>query len=209
VGYETNHSQIFRGVNVDLGCDRHFKVFDNFKIIPENCFGCYKVYVEPRTVVELIKLLLVFDSLKIPNDNVRKCMVEVRPGISGAYKGYLYCRGLEEGEILKKSVAAIVSEKISSEIPVSIKRGCSEFSMAYPSYGYIKDGSTPPMSYKKQWREKEIYTDEHLVTYQYPLFYDTYNHSGLTLLDAFVFHVWVGYAAAIGDLSYLTLSKSP
>ena len=40
-------------------CERHHKVFNDFKIIPENCFGCFKVQANPKNVIDLIKLYLI------------------------------------------------------------------------------------------------------------------------------------------------------
>ena len=197
--------QFYRGVMSDLDCIRHFVVFDTFKAIPEYCFGCFKVSIEPRTVVELFKLMLVFDRLELPNDNTRKCHVEVRPEIPGAYKGLIYCRNLDEGTEILKVVKTIVGEKISDKIPVSVKRGCSEYKIAYPEYADFADNG---MTYNEEWREHEAYTDKNLVRHIYPAEFDTHNHSGITLRDAVVMRSWLAYAAAIGDLSYLKIFKT-
>ena len=49
INVETKESQIFRRNSVDLNCNRHMSVFNTHSIIPEFCFGCYKVQVEPRS----------------------------------------------------------------------------------------------------------------------------------------------------------------
>ncbi len=206
---DTSSSEIARGINFDLGCQRHFKVFNTFNSIPEFCFGCYKVYVEPRTVVELIKLLLMFDSLELPADNTRKCMIELRPSIPGAYKGYIYCNNFEEGHGILEIVRTIVSEKISKDVPVSLKRGCSEFSVAYPNYGQMNGRHPPLMNYNEAWREHEDTVDKNHIGHKYPAVFNTHNHSGMTLEDALVMRKWLGYAAAIGDTDYLKVSGTP
>jgi len=91
-----NRSQIYRRNTIDLNCNRHLEVFNNFNAIPEYCFGCYKVQVEPKTIIELFKLYFVFDQLQLPQNNSRKCLVELRPEISGTYKGLIYCFNLNE-----------------------------------------------------------------------------------------------------------------
>ncbi|MCK4708647.1 MAG: hypothetical protein KAU21_08525, partial [Gammaproteobacteria bacterium] len=103
------HTQFHRGVGLHVwkdqhpgGCARHMSVFNKFNIIPKYCFACYKVLIEPRTVVELFKLMVVLEKIKLPNDNTRKCIVETREQVSGAYKGFIYCRGIEEGEEILK-----------------------------------------------------------------------------------------------------------
>ena len=206
---ETSFSEIARGINFDLGCQRHFKVFNTFNSIPEFCFGCYKVYVEPRTVVELIKLLLIFDSLELPADNTRKCMIEVRPNIPGAYKGYIYCNNFEEGHGILDIVRTIVGAKISQDVPVSLKRGCSEFSIAYPDYGKMNGKHPPSMNYNEAWRQHEDTVDNNIVGHKYPAAFDTHNHLGMTLEDALIMRKWLEYAAAIGDENYLKVSGTP
>ncbi len=206
---ETSLTEIARGINFDLGCKRHFKVFNTFQSIPEFCFGCYKVYVEPRTVVELIKLLLIFDSLELPADNTRKCMIEIRPKVTGAYKGYIYCNNFEEGHDILDVVRTVVGEKISRDVPVSLKRGCSEFSIAHPSYGQMNGRQPPSMTYDEAWREHEDFVDDNLIGHEYPAVFDTHNHSGMTLEDALIMRKWLEYAAAIGDMTYLKVSGTP
>ena len=96
-GGDPTSLQIFRGISGLLwkdqhpaGCFRHFTVFNKFSVIPKYCFDCCKVLIEPRTVVELFKLLMVFEKLELPNDNTRKCMCESRDFCSGTYKGFIY-----------------------------------------------------------------------------------------------------------------------
>jgi len=199
-------TQIWRGETYYQGCDRHFVVFNNFNAIPKYCFSCYKVYVEPRTVLELFKLMMVFDSIKLQNDKTRKCMVEIRPKISGAYKGYIYCQGHDEGMEILKMVREVVTEKISKDVQVILKRGCSEYALAYPEFVQNDEDGNSVMTYKEAWSDHEDYTDKNLVKDIYPPVLDSYNHSGLTLRDTLVMHNWLAYAAAIGDSSYMEIS---
>ena len=39
-------------------------IFKEHGIIPEFCFSCFKVQVEPNSVIDLIKLFVVFDYFK-------------------------------------------------------------------------------------------------------------------------------------------------
>ncbi len=209
LGNESGPTQLWRGQKYDQGCKRHMVVFNTFNVIPEYCFGCFKVQIEPRTVVELVKLMLVFNSLALANDNTRKCMVEARPEISGTYKGLIYCHGLAEANEIQALVQNVVGEKISRHIPVFVKRGCSEYPLAYPRYGHIDEKTSPLMSYNEEWREHEDNADKNLLGHTYPYAFDSYNHAGLTLRDALVLRSWIAYASAIGDLSYLKISGSP
>ena len=205
-------TQLFRGIsehtweNQHPGCcTRHLLVFDKFNIIPRYCFNCYKVLVEPRTVVELFKLMVVFEKLELPIDNTRKCMVEGREGISGAYKGYIYCRGLEEGKEITEMVRKVVSEEISAKIPVNLKRGCSEYAVPYPEYAQIGDGKNL-MTFKEEWQEYEDLADKQLVFKLPHEEHETFNKPAYDQDDAGVMLAWLKYAATIGDPSYLKIS---
>ena len=78
---QTDLSQIYRNNSMDLNCKRHKTIFNKFNIIPKFCFSCYKVQIEPRTILELIKLMVIFDRIKLDENNIRKCMIELRPDV--------------------------------------------------------------------------------------------------------------------------------
>lgn len=204
--------QFFRGKTLRMwegqrpgGCNRHMTVFKKFNVIPEYCFSCYKILVEPRTVVELFKLMVVFDKLKLPADNTRKCMVECRKQVSGSYKGFIYCRSIEEGEEILKMVQKVVSQDISKEIPATLKRGCSEYALAYPEYAQAgKDAEV--MEYRDEWREYEELADKSLGFKTPPTGRETFDTPAYTQRDAEAMYYWLTYAATIGDLSYLKIS---
>ena len=60
-----NKSQIFRDDAKDLNCERHFQIFNTFNVIPKFCFGCYKIQIDIKNVLELFKLYIVFDKIKL------------------------------------------------------------------------------------------------------------------------------------------------
>lgn len=187
-------------------CERHMSLFLKASIIPEYCFGCYKILIEPRTVVELFKLMVVFERIKLPDDNTRKCIVEGREKVTGTYKGYIYCRGRHEGNVLTEIFKKIVSEEISSEIPISLKRGCSEYALVYPEFAQLEN-STSKIQHSKEWQEQEALFDSKSTENHKPPVTDTYNQPGYTLYDAEVMLAWLKYAATIGDKSYLNISS--
>ena len=190
------------------GCNRHLSVFDKFNIIPKYCFDCYKVLVEPRTVMELFKLLIVFDKIKLQNDYTRKCMVEAREGMSGTYKGYIYCRSIEEGKEICKIVEEVVSEDISKNIMVTLKRGCSEYALSYPEYAQIRQDAGA-MDYKMEWQKYEDLAEKELVISSQAHVIGAYNSSRYAQLEAHIMLAWLRYAATIEDLSYLKISGRP
>ena len=198
----TNRTEVFRGAVTENDCRRNLMLFNTFNIIPEQCFSCFKVTFEPRTVMELFKLLFVFANLKLPNDNPQKCMVEVRPNMTGTYKGFIYCKSLNEGREILSFVQPIIGKAIDKEIPIFVKRGCSEFPAVYPEYGNIQDNTNQQMSYNEEWREHEAYANKHMRVPSGNTNNFTNDHSGFTLLDVLVMRKWLEYAAKIGDLSY-------
>jgi tetratricopeptide (TPR) repeat protein len=200
--------QMYRGEIFPQNCEKHLKIFNTFNIIPKRCFDCYKVVIKPRTVVELFKLMVVFCNIKLPYDNTRKCMVEVRPDISGTYTGLIYCQSHDQGNKILKIVKKIVSDRISKNIQLSIKRGCSEYPIAYPEYGHHEKSGIPLMSYNEKWRKYEDFTENNLATTRRSSSLYSNNHPGFTVRDVMVMRTWLAYAAMIGDLSYLKLSGS-
>ena len=131
---ELEASQIHRETKIKYDCERHFEIFDNFNVIPENCFECYKIQIKPRSIIELFKLYLLFDKINLQKNLTRKCMIELRPNVKGAYKGYIYCIGLQEAEETIRLLNPILNRTISDKIPREIKRGCSEFALSYPNF---------------------------------------------------------------------------
>ena len=201
--------QLYRGVlltdlqNQPHDCMRHITVFNKFNIIPRNCFNCYKVLIEPRTVMELFKLLVIFDNIKFSADNTRKCMVECREEISGAYKGFIYCLNPKEGEEIAGWMSQVVSEEISNKIPVTLKRGCSEYALVYPEYAQIRN-TEEIMEYKEEWQQYEDMVDKDYIADKNKV--KTFNKPAYTLNEAKIMLAWLKYAATIGDLSYLEIT---
>jgi len=187
------------------GCKRDMAIFHRFKVIPKYCFDCYKILIEPRTVVELLKLVIFFEKLTLPNDNTRKCMAEIRAQVSGTYKGYIYCRGIKEAEKIVNLIKKPIAKDISKKILISVKRGCSEYAFAYPEYTQIRNGK-PMMQYREEWQVYEDRVDENFIVDAQLSENDTNNHPAYTLDEAVTMFYWLQYAATIGDMSYLKIS---
>jgi hypothetical protein len=156
--------------------------------------------------MELFKLLIVFVRLDPPNDNTRKCAIEVREKVSGAYMGLIYCDGIDEGNEMLKMTSNVIAEEISEEISVTMKRGCSEYAAAYPGYGRVEQGVTF-MQYKEEWKIYEDIADERIVfDPTQPEVGETYNRPEFVAQEAHIMNVWLSYAATNGDLTYKDIS---
>jgi len=193
---EYNFTEIFRKNTNNLNCKRHFEVFNKFNVIPEFCFSCYKVQVEPKNIIDLLKLYIVFDNLNLKKNNSRKSFIEVRPDIAGVYKGLIYCTGIKEAEQIENLLTPIIKTVINNKTSISIKRGCSEFAISYPKFKDKKNN----MNYEKSWKEKENIIDKQQLNKEKIIIKDTL--SGFTINDFLIMKNWMMYAKKIGDTNY-------
>ena len=200
-------SQIYRRNKVDLNCNRHHKVFNKFNIIPKFCFSCFKIQIEPKNVLELFKLFLIFDSLKLPKNNTRKCLVELRPNISGVYKGLIYCSSMEEVNEILKDITPILKEVVDRKIKIIIRRGCSEFSDKHEDYKETNKDARDFMKYKNEWHEKEKIIDINEAKNKKIKKVFTDSISGLSISDVLVMNNWLNYAREIKDITYNDISE--
>lgn len=202
--------QIFRGPrhlrDAPLGgCKRHKTVFNQFGAIPEYCFDCYKVLITPHTVMGLFKLLMVFERLDLPSNNTRKCMVEGRPKHAGTYKGYVYCRSIEEGGEVLKILQEAVAVDISPHVPVTLERGCSEFARVYPEYAQIRS-KAEIMKYPEAWKVHEDFVDDLFAGMPESVAGPSGTDEPYAPWEIFAMQYWLSYAATIGDVSYLKIA---
>jgi tetratricopeptide (TPR) repeat protein len=202
----TDLSQVYRRNAVDLNCKRHTTVFNKFNIIPKFCFGCYKVQVEPKSILELIKLFVVFDQIKLVENNTRKCMVELRPEISGFYKGLIYCSNLEEAYQIADYLQLVIEENIGPGLHAAVKRGCSEYAISFPDYKEINRSGPQLMSYNDDW--KLIEEDHDSINSIKSDKIISPSLSGLNLSDVLIIRNWIDYAKGIGDPSVHLLNQS-
>ncbi len=198
---ETPFSQIYRKNEKNLNCKRHMLIFNEHKIIPEFCFECYKVQVEVDSVIELIKLFLVFNSFKC--ENTRKCMVETRKDVSGFYKGLIYCSGLKEALKVSEAINIAIKKHLRTDLKSNIKRGCSEYALEFPEYKEIRLSGDQPMDYKKDWLEIEREFDKSNNDWGK----STPNIDGFNLNNFLVMRNWLAYARKIGDKSVIKITN--
>ena len=190
-------TQIYRKNTFNLNCDRHHTIFKQKNIIPNFCFGCFKIQIEPKDVLNLMRLYLIFDNFNFPNNNWRKCFIELRHQMPGAYKGLIYCSSLREAEEIIKDLFPILNKYL--KFKYSIKRGCSEFYRSFPNFKNIKETEKNFMNYDKKWRIEELEMDSKLNSKKYTL---TNSVVGLTIHDILTINQWANYANMIGDQSY-------
>lgn len=204
IDYE--ESQIFRRNQTNLNCDRHFKVFNKFKIIPKYCFNCFKVQINLKNVKDLIKLFFVFNKIELKKNNIRKCVTETRENVSGNYKGYIFCTGLPDAkEVLKITSNEIKKTKLIP-LKVDIKHGCTEFYDKFPEYKEINLDGKQNFNYSKEWETIENSFDRKLLKisdYDEKVVGPT--HNKINLSDILIIKNWLKYAKLIGDNTCLDI----
>ena len=199
----SNETQLFRKNSKNLNCSRHFKVFNEYDIIPKFCFSCYKVQINLINVVDLIKLFLVFNNLYLKNNNIRKCIVEMRQNIKGNYKGYIYCEGISEAQDIIKKLNQKIKEANINKFNLNIKHGCSEYYKSYPAFEEISTDEDKEFKYLSSWAEKEKLIDLRepiRLKKDEKIWGETLK--GIHLSDILIINNWIYYADATGDYSY-------
>ena len=194
-------SQIHRRNGYDLNCNRHHKAFNKFNIIPKYCFSCFKIQIELTTVSNLIRLFFIFDQLRLPKDNIRKCFIELRPGIPGTYKGLIYCSSIEEAESVFEIVKPYMQKLMLDNFDIKIKRGCTEFDLAFPGYKKVDDLNK--IVYDEEWTKKEELID-HEISNGSQKGKKVFNRSlsGTCLGDILIINNWLNYAKLLNYKSY-------
>ncbi len=193
-------TQTYRRNSIDLNCKRHHKIFNQNDIIPKYCFSCFKIQIEPKNILELVKLFFIFDKFKFPNNNWRKCMIELRPEVSGTYKGLIYCSSVDEANKILNDINPTLNFFMIKK--VNIKRGCSEFYKSFPDFKQTDNKESNFMNYENEWQEIEKKADDKDVFNQ-KKFAETL--PGLSISDFLIMNQWLNYAKLIDDLSYKDL----
>ena len=133
-------------------------------------------------------------------------MVELRPQISGFYKGLIYCSGIDEANIIAKKLDCILKEQVSPSLKSDIKRGCSEYALSFPLYKEINMLGPQTMNYNKDWKSIEIQYDRAFPSNKKRNTSPTI--PGLNLHDCKIMQNWFGYALGIGDKSINSLNEN-
>ena len=207
LNFKTSLSQIYKRNSIDLNCTRHTEIFNSKNIIPEFCFGCFKVQVEVDNLFSLIRLTRQFYDLDLEEDLTRKTLIEIRPDISGFFKGLIYCRGLEQAREVKELLDIELQKIFADKITVQIKRGCSEFSLKFPDYGKITDNGITAMDYPTEWKVLEDQFDQSSPLK--PKENIKPSISGFCLSDFYIIQKWIDYAKGLDDPSCKEFDNHP
>ena len=201
-------TQILKMNTKDLNCKRHLNIFSTKKIISKFCFSCYKVQITLECILDLLKLYFYFNNLYLKENNIRKCIIELRKNVSGNYKGYIFTRSIKESEEI---IELLKNDSIDKEISIKkieIKHGCTEYYEEYPLFKKI-DKDMINEIYQDKWIDIEKEFDEKNLIKEInkeKKINKTLNKFNLT--DYLIIKNWLIYAKTIGDLSYQKVFKS-
>jgi hypothetical protein len=176
-------------IHPGMRCDVFLSVlYPYFSVISSRCRECYKVMVKPRTIVELFEL---HDMMKEMGVHC-KCGVDKRPYTDARYLGAFYNKGKEEG--LERY--AQVRKMIPKEVPVGLKRYCTEFEVRPTGIG--PSDQLPEMTHIEKFREDQVldrFVEQYLKGEQ-----------GEEVRNS-IKEEWIKYAFRTGDLTYKELTN--
>ena len=201
------HTQIFKKNITNYECERHLKIFDKHKIIPQFCFNCYKVQITLRNVLNLLKVYFYFNNLNLKNNNIRKCIIELRNNIDGNYKGYIFCSSVFEAENIKKMINNDLKNGKVNFVKIEIKHGCTEYYEEFELYKNINENVKDKI-YKDEWADIEKKFDEKnfLIENKKQRIFNA-SLKIFNLPDFLIIKNWLIYAKITGDNSYKKVIK--
>tara|TARA_B100000767_G_C19499968_1_gene423889 strand:- start:66 stop:530 length:465 start_codon:yes stop_codon:yes gene_type:complete len=128
-------------------------------------------------------------------------MIELRPDVSGTYKGIIYCTSLDEAKKILDEISPTLKRIL--EYNVSIKRGCSEFYNTFPDFKQIDKDESNFMNFNDNWNEIEKKVDNENDLGSKKL---ADSISGFSISDFMIVNHWLNYAKIINDTSYKKIS---
>ncbi|MFE8069426.1 hypothetical protein QQM79_00035 [Marinobacteraceae bacterium S3BR75-40.1] len=201
-------AQVFSGESIvpadtlSVGCPRHKLLFRTYGVIPEVCFNCYKIEIQPKKVVDLFKLAILFKRLSFEKNNSRKCFLRPRKDVSSHYSGLIYFKGTTEPKLMLKKIEPVLRSEIGENIPFFIKRGCTDYSKLYPAYAELDENYEPKTGFNEKWRKIEEQFNKEGVANQLGERQKSPYPNGFGFHDFLSMRTWLSYAKTIGDDSY-------
>lgn len=134
-------------------------------------------------------------------------MIEFREEVAGFYKGYIYCSSFEEAGVILGELKPSLEKNIRPGLSAKVKRGCSEYSIAFPMYGEVDENKAQPMGYNKSWKKIEEKYDAEFPTSLIEV--KESSLIGLNLEDVIIMQKWLDYARGLGDQTAALLKEGP
>jgi hypothetical protein len=131
--------------------------------IPSRCQNCFKVVIEPRTIVELFALDKLMDGELGKAVPACKCGIEVRDYVGRRFGGYVYGIGFEQGKRNYKVTREMIDDHplLGPEVPVILKNGCTEMERA--TGGSHNWRLTEKQQITERWIEEHVAYTPHII----------------------------------------------
>ncbi|UCH75224.1 MAG: hypothetical protein JSU82_05095 [Rhodospirillales bacterium] len=204
--------QLFVGQFQKIGgvvarCDLMLSLFKKQGVISKLCYDCYKVQILPLDLIGLMRVYFILRKLRLPRDNARKCMIELREDVAYPYKGYIYCESEEEAKSFLELFRQTLREFRIPNVHCGISHGCSEYGLEYPEFKYSDDGAHRSFGRPESWDRMEA---EFWAQIQEPVSARKDNNKeGVSIRDVIGFRTWIDYAELIGDNSWKAFRGKP
>ena len=184
-----NKVQIFRKKSTFLNCERHKAVFFKYNTIPEFCFGCFKVVIQTKSFIDLLKVSFIFDQSDFFNNFNRKNMIDKKTE-KDLFKSIIYCTSLDQVFDVEKKTKKIF-QVLLDDFTIESKRGCHEYEVKYPDYKKIYKKKSELMNFPEKWRnnEKEYDTENYKDGIQEQVFVHN-TQKGISLHEFLVINNW-------------------
>lgn len=190
---EFNVPWVYTQYLYEARCGEYHRIYHQaLNRIHSFCRSCWKVVIRPQNLEQLFDLYEFQRELAVPC----KCGYEARETVSGLWGGYFYNRSKEEALLRYKQVRQW-ADTVDKDIPVIVKRYCTEFEIGPLSLG--PSDKLPEQTEAEANEEKQI--DVHIFRGgpQYGTVQPDY-------LVAHVMRKWIHWAYQHGDKSYLKLT---
>jgi hypothetical protein len=190
----------WRYFNVHFACVKWFDLFHHTltqgTLVHSHCQSCFKVCVVPRALVELVAIEAFQDEHSKADPNVHcKCGADIREFTNQLWLAVWYTRSLEEAQQRYAEVHDFLTQVYGDKAPDHyIKLACTEFERNV--------GPSDQYTVTKAQLELEKKLDEALD-------FEPYEQSMAQpqLIIDRVHEMWVNWAFAHGDKTYLTLTN--
>jgi hypothetical protein len=149
----------------------------------------------------LIELLDVYEIQK-EMDVPCKLGCEPRENTIGLYGAYWYTRSLEEGLERYEQVRALISERISPDVKVILKRYCTEYEIGSPEDKANWGASDQVGDVTPEERDMEEYIMSHFPE-------TNFNGPQPDHVIASTIQGWIKWAYQHGDLTWMELTHDP
>ena len=87
-------------------------------------------------------------------DNIRKCIVELRNNVQGNYKGYIFCKSIAQAQKIREIIQNDINKNDINVKQIEIKHGCTEYYEEFELYKNIEE-NVESRIYLDEWNDIE------------------------------------------------------